>query len=189
MKSAPIVSAWLCAGLAVAAFFLPWLRLRAAETPVAALQKLGRVTLEIRQGGKTLTADSAALSRVPPMVSGAQIPALVRDPNAQTAILVAELVTGEPQHAGAKSLAVYLVPGLALVAAAALTAAGPGPVAWGIAAASAGMAAAGAWKMVTLSPSAATTVAIGIGLWLSVAAYVGLAASAAVHGLTTRGAE
>ena len=180
--------AWVSAAVAVAAFFMPWARFSVAKPGIAqAVQGLGRVTLEVRGGGRTVTTSLADLTRLPQEVTGAGIPRLVRNQDAQAGLMVLELLTGRQQHAELKSLAVYLVPGLALAAALALTLGVP-PAAIGPACALiAGIGASKLWA--AQAASSMVKVTIEFGLWLSMAAYVGLAAAAALRSGRAKGAE
>jgi hypothetical protein len=179
--------AWASAGVAVAAFFLPWARFD-ARPPAAALGRLGNVTLEIRANGRTVNASLADLSSLPPVVRGADIPRLARDENARAGVMVWEMLTGKPQHVEAKSLAVYLVPALAVLGALALSLLqSRRTVSLAIALACAAAAALGAHKLATFTSGAASAaVSIGPGLWISIGAYAGLAAAAVMMSLQGR---
>jgi hypothetical protein len=173
--------AWACAALAVAAFFLPWLRLEVA--PEARLGELlgdggGRVTATVRLGRRTIAGTLPTLQDVPRSVSGFDVPRIIRQEKARLALALAEAVTGTPRHLALKSWFVYLVPGVALACGGVLAGARRPVPAVAVAALCAGAAAAGAWRLATLPTSSVAELTIGPGLWLSVAAYAGLAAAA-----------
>ena len=177
-----VVLAWGSAVAALVGFLLPWARFAVKESHPR------RITLEVRQGGRTVSADLADWSRLPRVVRGIDIPTLARDPNTQVAAMAVELLTGRRQHAEAKSLAVYLAPGLAAIGALALTFAGHRrPVAIATAAFCALIAAWGAYKLTTIRTGlAAITVAAASGVWISVGAYAGLAVAAVMLSVDAR---
>lgn len=170
---------WASVMMSWAGFVLPWarLQLRQPDALQAAARGVGRVTLTLHRGEQTLTSDLSSLADVPTQVSGMQIPRLAHQPNAQLALAVLELLTGQRRHLGRNSYAVYLVPGVALVCGIVLTLARRGWIgSVATALLCAGIAVAGCWKL--SSPQLSTrwvAVAIGSGLWLSVWAYAGLA--------------
>ena len=172
--------AWLSVGAAVAGFFLPWARLEVREPKLP--EGLGRVTVSIRQGTKTIATDLRSLTDIPTQVSGAQIPQVANQEQAQVAIAVMELLTRRRQALGAKSYAVYLLPGLALVCGVLLACTSRSrAAAVGIGITCLGVAGLGFWKLLTAettSPLVAVTFCRG--LWLSLWAYVGLAVGAAL---------
>ena len=201
--------AWICAGLAVWGFFLPWVRIdlhepammkkirqaiplqgtmRGLEGTVKGFtHDVSRIAVKIRRGAETITGDInlQALKEIPREITGAQIPPLANSQQAQAAMVIMELLTGKRQEAGPQSYAVYLVPGLAVLAAVLLTTLGRlRPVAFGLGIACALIAIAGFWKLLAtniVTPVMAVT--IGPGLWLSLWAYVGLAVAAAAYGI------
>jgi len=185
----PLALAWLCAAAAVVAFFLPWAHIEVRD-PSARLSKaasdaglgeaLGRVTLSIRQGTRTVEGALPSLQDLPKQVSGFDVPRLAHQENAQLAMAVVEFLTDQPQHVGAKSYAVYAVPGLALLGALALTLLPGKAAATAIGAVCGVVVLAGGWKLATTDTSTlVAAITIGIGLWISLGAYAGLAAAAA----------
>jgi hypothetical protein len=95
-------------------------------------------------------------------------------------------VTGREQRVQAKSLAVYLVPGLALLGAVVLTVVPGRAVGPAIALIAAGLAAFGAWKLLA-AQAQWPSVKLEPGLWTSVGAYAGLAAAAALSKRAAKG--
>ena len=195
---AAMVLVWISVAASLAGFLLPWVTLDlrgvklvalAGAAPAGpngarkALRDVGRVTIQLRRGGETIAATLPAASEPPLRVSGIEIPWLIRREQAQAAVALLELLTDTHQHAALKSCAVFLVPGAALLCGVLLTGWGHRPaVAAGIALACAVVAAGGAWRLLTLEPSRSPIgVTIEWGVWLSLAAYVGLAASAALR--------
>lgn len=182
---------------AVAGFYLPWalIDLREPElvkqlratTPLkdtldGLSQDLGRIAVTIRRGAQTITGDLPSIADIPKQVSGAQIPQRVRQDNAQLAVAVLELLIPSRQHLEAKSLLVYLVPGLALLGGFLLCLLGGRAVVVGVVGGlCAAIAAVGFWKLLTTNTTALfIAVTIGRGLWLSLWAYVGLAAASGI---------
>lgn len=195
-RSVVLALAWLSAGLAGVGFVQPWVRidlrnpqavtslneLASAGGALPGLTKgMGRITATIRRGTKTVTGDLSSLQRIPREISGAQVPRLAHQENAQLAIAIMELLTNERQHLGLKSSAVYLVPGLALLGALLLTAfGGRPPVAWAVAGCCAAVAVVGGWKLLTIHRHAlVVAVSVARGLWMSLGAYAGLSAAGA----------
>lgn len=171
-------------------FFLPWaiIDVRADRT-LKQLEQFGRVTINIRQGSKTLTSDLSRLAeQVPKRVSGVQIPQLAHQEQAQVAIAVLELLTNQRQRVGLKSYAVYLVPGAALLCGVLLTWLGQRrAIAAGVGALCAVIAGAAWWKLTTTNTQALlVAMQIGVGLWLSVGAYAVMAVAAGLMGLVAR---
>ncbi len=194
MRRAAIGLAWLSAMASVVGFVQPWAFIDAREPGVtrslrsAAPAEVGRVVLKIQRGAETLTGELPALADLPRQVSGIQIPRMARDTRAQVAVAVLELLTKTRQHLGAKSDLVYLVPGVALSGAAVLTTVSAPGVALGVGLFSAAIAGIGFWQVMTArTESLFVAIRIGPGLWLSLWAYVGLAASAAGVAATRSG--
>ena len=186
MRRAVFGLVWLSATAAVVGFVQPWAFIDVREPGAmrslrsAAPANVGRVMLKIRRGAETLTGELPTLADLPRQVSGIQIPRMVRETRAQVAVAVLELLTKTRHHLGAKSYLVYLVPGIALSCAAVLTAVSAPGAAIGVGLLSAAIAGIGFWQvMTTRTDSLFVAIRIGPGLWLSLWAYVGLAASAA----------
>jgi len=190
--------AWLSVGAALAGFVRPWAILEVKYrkvtgavghavqgTPLEALagklsQELGRVVVSVKRGAETVTGELPDLSKVPDEVSGIQIPRLANQRDAKVVLALAEMLTGQ-RELGAKSYAVYLVPGLALLWGLLLTAAGrTRAVCLLIAVLCFGAAGVGFWKLLTAETDTLLVgIVIGPGLWMSLWAYVGLGVSAA----------
>ena len=195
-KSVVWVGSWASAILAVVAFFLPWAHIDVSEPELVhqvrrtvqeqglmdtLSKKIGRVAVTVRRGAETFTGELPSLSDLPRQVSGIQIPQLANQQHSQVVIALVELFTNTRQHIGLKSYAVYLVPGLALLCGVVFTCWSRRAVAvsGGIALLCAGIAGAGFWKLLTTNTRTLfVAITIGRGLWLSLWAYVGLAAAA-----------
>ena len=97
-----------------------------------------------------------------------------------------ELLMNERQHMGAKSYAVYLLPGMALACALLLTFLGTRRVVTIGAAVLCGMiAGVGFWKLLTTNTQTLfIAITIGPGLWLSLWAYAALALAATALSVT-----
>lgn len=200
MRVVAVMLAWVCVVAAGVGFVIPWARIDLREpglvkqlretTPVSNTlsgftKDLGRITAKIRRGAETVTGDLPSLSDIPKEVSGMQIPQMVNQKDTQTAIALMELLTNERQELGLKSYLVYLLPGIALLCAILLTFLGRWRlVPWGVAGLCAAIAGVGFWKLTTTNLSSLmVAITIGPGLWLSLWAYVGLAATAALAGV------
>ncbi len=182
MRPAALSLAWISAAVAVAGFYQPWAFFEVREPemaqPLRSSAPFGRLVLKIQRGTETVTSELPALSDLPRQVSGAEIPRMVHEERAQTAMAVLELLTKTRQHLAAKSDLVYAVPGLALACAIILTTVGA-PLAVGVVCAV--IAGIGFWKLAIMpKDSSLIAITVGQGLWMSVAAYIGLAVAAAV---------
>lgn len=184
-QQATTAAVWLSVGAAIMGFFLPWatIDLRASSALSGLTQDLGRVTVKIRRGTKTIAGELPRLSDIPQQVSGAQIPRLANRPNAQVAIALLELFTQQRQQIGLKSYAVYLLPGIALLCGVVVTRWGRhAVVALGSAILCAAIAGVGWWKLLTTDTQALfVAITIGPGLWLSLWAYVVLAPASGLY--------
>ena len=200
MRYAGLVLAWLCVAATAVGFVRPWARIDlrepglvkqvrgavpASDTLSGLTKDLGKITATIRRGAETVTGELPSLSDIPKEISGIQIPQMVNQKNAQTAIALMELLTNERQQLGLKSYAVYLLPGIALLCGLLLTFVGwPRFVPWAVAGLCALIAGVGFWKLLTTNLSSLMiAITIGPGLWLSLWAYVGLAAAAVLTGV------
>ena len=200
MRLLAIVFAWVCVVATGVGFVMPWARIDLREpdvvkqvrqtTPVSdtlsgLTKDLGRITATIRRGAETITGDLPTLTGIPKEVSGIQIPQMVNQKNAHTAIALMELLMNERQNLGLKSYAVYLLPGMALLCGLLLTLLGRQRlVSLGVAGLCAAIAGVGFWKLLTTKLSSLMiAITIGPGLWLSLWAYVGLAVVAALTGV------
>ena len=196
MRRAGLTAAWVSVAAATAAFFLPWAKLdvrgarltELASSVPGAEGRVSRVTLQIRRGTETVAGSLPSLDALPRQVSGARIPGLARQEGAQVMVALMELLTHTCQHATLKSDTVFLVPGVALLCGLLLTGWSDRPaVAGSVMVLCAAVAVAAGWKLLTLDSSrSVVAVTIGWGLWLSVGAYVGLAAAAALTGMSGR---
>ncbi len=205
-RSVVLALAWGSVGLACAGFFQPWVRIdvrssgvvqslnelaSTSETLPGLPKGLGRITATIRHGTNTVTGDLSSLGQIPHEISGAQVPQLANQQNAQLALAIMELLMNERQHIGLKSYAVYLLPGIALLCAGLLTVlGGRPPVAWGVAGLCALIAGVGCWKLLTTNLRALiVAVSIAHGLWMSLWAYVGIAAAGVLAALSAKDAR
>jgi len=191
---------------AVAGLFMPWVTIEVREPELARqlrettesspvsdtiggiLKDVGRITATIRRGAETITGDLPSLSEIPRQVSGVQIPRLANRQQSKLALAIIEQVTGERQHLGLKSYAVYLLPGLALICGVLVTIWGRHrAVSWSVAGVCAAVTGAAFWKLMTMNLQAAfITITIERGLWLSLWAYAVLAVAAGMSGLMSR---
>lgn len=173
MRSAVVAVAWGSALLAVVGFLQPWAHLDVREIPLSGLDKrLGRVTVSLKQ--------------LPQQVTGLQIPQMANREETKLAAALFEMVTHKTQQIGLKSYLVYLLPGLALLGAMALTA-WPDrvPVAVGVLVISLLIAARGVWTLLTTdTDTLLISIHIGRGLWMSLWAHLGLAAAAGLAIMT-----
>ena len=194
-----LVVVWVSAAAALRGFVLPWARLdvkyrqvtgalneAAQSVPLGDLmgklaKKVGRVAVTVKRGAETVTGELPDLSKIPTQVSGADIPRLANQQDAQVALALAEMFTGQ-RELSTKAWLVYLVPGLALAAGVLLTlgrrlrwiCASVGALCLGIA----GFA---AWKLSTTpTDTLLVAITIGPGLWLSCWAYAALGVSSLV---------
>ncbi len=185
-----LLLAWSSAAAALIGFVQPWAFIEVRSTAAQGLShNAGRIVLRLRRGTETITGDLPNLADIPRQVSGADIPRMVGEEHAQIAMAVLELLTQTRQHAGAKSSLVYLVPGIAAACALALTLSAAPASAGIVGLVCAAIAAIGGWHLMTApTKSLLIAIRIGPGLWLSLCAYVGLAAAAVVAacGLTRR---
>jgi hypothetical protein len=181
MQRAAVGLAWVSVAASLAGFVLPWVTvgLRGVATYEDA-GRLSRMTLQIRRGTETVAGSLLSGELLPRRVSGVQIPGLAQQEDMQVVVALMELLANTPQHAVLKSYAVFLVPGVALLCGLLLMGWSDRPaVAGGVMALCTAVAAVGSWKLLTVDPArSVVAVTIGWGLWLSVGAYVGLAAAA-----------
>lgn len=203
MRRLVLLGVWVSVIASGVGFVLPWASIQTGALPGQVNQalnetgldgltkelsgKISRVTLQFKRGAETITGDLPDLSKLPSQVNGPDIPTFVNRKDNAVAIALAEMLTGQ-RDISKKSYAVYLVPGLALFFGLLLTALGRMPVAcWVITAVCAAVAGAGFWKLLTTNTqSLMVAITIGPGLWLSLWAYVGLAACAAILALSSR---
>jgi len=196
MKYALQSAIWLCVAATIAGFFLPWARvdlrqpemvqrLMASGEGQAATEKLGEGVNKLFGAIKRTTESvtGALPGDVPKEVTGFDIPRIANQRNAKIAQALLEIFMGKQQHIGAKSYAVYLLPGLALISGMLLTwLRARRPVVLATSLVCLLIAVIGFWKLLTTNTTALLiAVVIGPGLWVSLSAYLGLA----VAGLLT----
>ena len=193
-----LVGMWMSVAGVVVSFFLPWVHIdvtakdlrqavsqATAGTPLEGLSGLmgkhvRRVVVSVKHGAETVTGELPDFSKIPPRISGFEVPRLVNRTDTKAAIVVAELLSGQ-QELGAKSYAVYLLPGVAVLIGWLLSIGTlPNPRAIGV---TAGvlclvLALAGTWKLLTTKMDTLVLSArIGVGLWVSLGSYAGLGLS------------
>jgi len=154
------------------------------KTPTPRLWSRGTGFTSVKRGTKaTARKSSRGMPLIPTRVSGYQIPRLANRENVRVIMGLTELVTKKRERIGLKSYAVYLAPGLALLCGLLLTArvGATRPAAAGVALVCGAVAVAGCWTLLTTDTRARYAVAIGPGLWLSLAAYAVLALAAAAQ--------
>lgn len=155
------------------------------EDVLASLSKrVGRIAVSVKHGAETITGELPDLASIPTTITGADIPRLANRKDAHVVIAFAELWTGQ-RELGAKSYAVYVVPGLALLGGVLVTVLRGARwlcVVVGLAAlAVAGFA---GWKLSTAHPETLlVAITIEQGLRLICWAYVGLGCSSLVLAL------
>ena len=184
MRQTAIALAWLSAAVALIGFVQPWAYLDLRDPSLGKLdsltKRLGRVTIEVKHGAERVTGELPSLNDIPKQVSGIQIPHMANREDAKLATAIMELLTNTSNNIGFKSYAVYLLPGLALLGAVLLTRfVGNRFVPVALAASASLIAAYGFWKLLTTNTKTLLmAITIGQGLWMSLWAYVGLAAAA-----------
>ncbi len=192
-----VLAVWCSMAGAVVGFFLPWATLDVKYRELAApldrvtqgtplegvadtlTKGLGRVVVKVKRGAETVTGQLPDLNTLPRQVSGFDVPLLANRQDSQIVLALAEMLTSERQL-GAKSYAVYVIPGLAVLLGLVVTAACRVRVTC-LAAGVVGLAVAGVacWKLLTANTQTLlVAITIGQGLWLSVWAYAGLGVSA-----------
>jgi len=189
--------------MAVGGFFLPWAELNVRKLSVVKqlqqamplrdtvgglAQDVSRITVKIRRGTEVVTGRLPSFSDIPQHVSGFRIPQIANQEEAKMALALMELITNQRQHLGARSYAVYLLPGVAVLCAVALTVVAQSvAVAVAIAILCAALAGVGCWKLLTVDmQTGGMAVTIGSGLWLSLWAYAGLAIAAGIDAIRRR---
>lgn len=185
---------WAGALATVAGFIMPWAFLDVSGSKLGSTlrkaglsDELGHITATVRRGTREIAGRLPSVSSMPTIVSGIQIPQMANQEDAQLALAVMEMLTGKHEHLGAKSYAVYLLPGIALLGAAVVTLVATAPAAAAVAGACAAVAAVAFWKLTTTPMDTLFVAAkIGPGLWLSVTGYAVLAAAAFGIWLTQR---
>ena len=184
------VVVWASVAAVVVGFFLPWAELDFKETALerevaaAARKSLGRAFKLNAQPAWTRTHSTMGTPLIPTTVSGAQIPMLANRHDVKVMTQLAALASKRSEaHLGLKSLAVYLVPGLALLCGFLFTRAPRRRiVTLGIGIVCAAITITGGWELATTDTRRAFGMAMGSGVWLSLGAYAVLAAAAFVAG-------
>ena len=115
----------------------------------------------------------------PRQFSGLQIPHIANQEASRTLMQLAETLSGRKEYYGAKSYAVYLVPGIALLFGWLLLTSANKNVTLGVLALGPLIAAVAVWKLLTIDPGEYAKVAILPGLWICIATYPAMAACAA----------
>ena len=185
-----LAAVWLSVTASVIGFFLPWVSVRLRDPGTGEVideaglnqmlkrvsQQVGRVTITLQRGAETVTGELPDLSTLPERLSGFEIPRLANRHDVQATAQLLEIVTGTG-GTGLKSYLVYLVPALAMVLGTAAYLAHRRRVVCGIVGGVALVVAGVGWWRLTIASAGTWLVAIQIeiGLWLSIAAYVGLA--------------
>lgn len=191
MKPPLKVVVWLSVAVAIMAFFLPWAKVELIkdtqlEQQVAAgFKRAAGKTFKARKPTESWTRRKrSGVPIIPTRVSGFQVPILANRKNVKVAAdLVALFTKKRDAHIGLKSYAVYLVPGIALLAGMLLTVWGASrPVVIGLGILCTAVAVAGCWTILTTDLKA-MSLRIEWGLWMSLLAYVGLAFAALVSSL------
>ena len=172
-------------------FFLPWAQVDANARPVTgplgrflhggSLQeaasklskRVGKIVIHVQRGTETITGELPDFSKLPTQISGWQIPQFAHRQDIAAMLALTQLVTGK-EALGAKSYLVMLVPLLALCCGLLVTFGERRPLISGTAALVAlAVGVAGWWKLSTVTQQATmVAVSIGLGLWLSVWAYL-----------------
>ncbi len=178
---------WLSVSAVLVGFFLPWAKVEARDPGFfkqlssgmrRSLSSEGKFHSSARTSGSGWNPFTVA--DVPTQVNGFQVPMLANKRQVKLVQSLIALFTKNQDNIGLKSFVVYLLPGLAGLCGA-LLASGRMPRlgALGIAAICAAIVMTGAWKLLTVNPKKSLMVVqICSGLWLSLLAYVGLAAAA-----------
>lgn len=169
--------------MAITGFVLPWVSVDVRAPAPGGRElggRLGRVTLELRQGSKRFEAAWPAPAEFPRQIRGIEVPAVLCQDQTRVAAALMELLASNPPRLRLKALAVLLVP-LAVLAGGCLVLWRPGqPALTGsVAAVSAAIAAAGFRQLhAPASAHALLAVAVEPGAWLSLGAYAMLAVGA-----------
>ena len=190
MRRAALGLVWISMAAALAGFMLPWVRLdvRAESRSTASGNKLvdlQHVTLQIHQGERMLEARWPSPGDFPRTIRGIEIPGLARQDEAQIAVSLVELLTGDPHRLRLKGHLVILVPLLVMLGGLIALWQSARPVATGtIALLAAAAAVYGILELRTVQGgSSMLVVTVEPGMWLSLGAYVGLTVGAS--GLAT----
>ena len=202
MRVGVLACAWASIAAILVAFFLPWVELEVREPTLLqqvrhavpgqqllgqVTKQLGRVTAEVRRGAEVVVGELPSLSDIPRTISGAQVPQLANQPKMQTLIALTAIVSRDAEQVGAKSYAVYALPGVALLCGILLTLAGRRPVTVAVALVCAAIAGIGARTLLTTSlPHEIVTVTLGRGLYVSLGGYAVLATSAVLLALISK---
>ncbi len=186
---------WSCVALAAAGFVSPWVHIdliKETDLERSITRSAKRAFGKTFGGSGTSENFWAQKTRrqsglVPTRVSGIRIPWLANRNQTKVMVGLARVFLKdadkqEIEQIGWKSYGVWLVPGLAALCALLLTAfAARPPVVISLGALCAAVAAIGAFQLVTVELPKGSGMSFGTGLWMSLAAYAGLAAAAALH--------
>ncbi len=199
MQRVIVAFVWIGVAAVLIGFVLPWVHIDVNEPGVLKQLKstavgqeawnrltgeLGRVTATVRRGTETVTGTLPSLKDIPSEVSGVQVPQIANSQHAQIAVALFELFTGTRQDLGAKSYAVYGLPGLALLAGLLLTVIADRRVAFGVGLLCLAVAGFGFWKLMTTNTNnLLLTITIGEGLWLTFWAYAALGVLGLLRGV------
>ncbi len=150
-------------------------------------ERVGRVTISVKEGAETITGELPDLSTIPTEISGADIPRLANRKDAHVVVALAEMWTGH-RELGAKSYLVYVIPGLALLVGVLVTlfrsARWLGALLGLTALALAGFS---GWKLSTTHPDALlVAITIEQGLWLVCWGYAGMGLALLLTALVSR---
>jgi len=203
---------WLAVIASLAAFALPWAHVSLDTSSISkrpdlagvSLQELsqrlegrvGRVMVTVHRGDTTTIARLSALSDIPSTITGAQIPPLARRRNTQAIVALFGLLAESPDAINPddvrrRSALVYLVPTVAMVCgllALGLRRALLLRIAIGFVCLT--VAGFGVWRLQRAETHVIlASITVGIGLWLSCAAYAVLGLSSMTLAALERPAE
>ena len=177
---------WTCAAVVGIAFFLPWVHLDAREPTlfknisISMRNSMKRSLGKNTRSGTWNSSTPRGTASVPTHISGFEIPELANRENTKAIMQLVETFTTNRQQVGLKSYAVYLVPLLAFLCAGLLTRFGGRSrlAAIGVAVICTAVVGSGGWGWLQTRTKELVGVKFGLGLWLSLAAYAGLACAA-----------
>jgi hypothetical protein len=196
LRALGLLGVWVSVAGSLVGFVRPWasidlahrgtlgvLEEAAGDTPLQDLlsslsKRVGKIVVSVKQGAETITGELPDLSSIPTVISGADIPRLANRQDAQVVLALAEMWTGQREF-GAKSLLVYLVPGLAVLCGTLVTALRRVRVVCAVVGGLCAAVAGAAWWKLSSTPPETLVVAITIeqGLWMTCWSYAGLGLS------------
>ncbi|OGX12944.1 MAG: hypothetical protein A2Z92_05465 [Omnitrophica WOR_2 bacterium GWA2_63_20] len=191
-----LLGVWVSVAASLVGFVRPWASMELAhrkmpgalseaarDTPLQDLlgslsKRVGKIVVSVKRGAETVTGELPDLSSIPTVISGADIPRLGRRQDAQVVLALAEMWTGQ-RELGAKSLLVYLVPGLVVLCGVIVTALRRvRAVCAAVGGLSVAVAGAAWWKLsATHLETLVVAITIEQGLWMTCWAYAGLGVS------------